>query len=383
MVTSAFSLVQSASALIDSTPTPDELVETTNTIAAGSTVTSSLQWPWLLGVVAVVTLAVVLVVTTRARRQGDTTTGAGLRTRWVANSARLAAIPGFTTWVRKYRWWQWLGAISGVTALAGLGVVAARPVTVEVKQTTMSTRDIVLCLDISGSMLEYDRQMVDVFGELVEGFDGERIALSIFNETSRTVFPLTNDYELVAKQLDIAYEALDPLVLDYASATVIDRYLAFTEGTALTFTQSSLIGDGLANCALLFDDAGDPNRSRSIILATDNDLRGEPVYTLSQAAELTRSKNIELNALYGASSWVLNPNVERDYQHVVEDAGGYYYRADDAAAVSDIISRVQAQQAIDLDAAPEVTRSEHPGGWLVLAVVSLGALLLVQGRLRE
>ena len=65
-----------------------------------------------------------------------------------------------------------------------------------------SSRDIVLCLDVSGSALPYDREVIDTYRTLVDNFKGERIGLSIFNSTSRTVFPLTDDYELVSEQLD-------------------------------------------------------------------------------------------------------------------------------------------------------------------------------------
>ena len=59
-----------------------------------------------------------------------------------------------------------------------------------------------LCLDVSGSTLPYDREVIDTYRTLVDNFKGERIGLSIFNSTSRTVFPLTDDYELVSEQLD-------------------------------------------------------------------------------------------------------------------------------------------------------------------------------------
>ena len=58
-----------------------------------------------------------------------------------------------------------------------------------------------LCLDVSGSALPYDRQVIGTYRDLVRSFEGERIGLSIFNSTSRTVFPLTDDYELVTRPI--------------------------------------------------------------------------------------------------------------------------------------------------------------------------------------
>src|SRR5690625_7278171 len=58
-----------------------------------------------------------------------------------------------------------------------------------------------VCSSDLGSMIEYDTEIVERFLELLPSFHGERIALSIFNNTSRTVFPLTDDYTLVEEQL--------------------------------------------------------------------------------------------------------------------------------------------------------------------------------------
>lgn len=89
-----------------------------------------------------------------------------------------------------------------VVALALATALVARPSTVDEGEEKASSRDIVLCLDVSGSALPYDREVIDTYRQLVDSFKGERIGLSIFNSTSRTVFPLTDDYELVSKQLD-------------------------------------------------------------------------------------------------------------------------------------------------------------------------------------
>lgn len=79
-------------------------------------------------------------------------------------------------------------------------------------------------------MIAYDQEIVDLFSTLTDNFQGERIALSVFNSTSRLVFPLTDDYALVKEQLTQAKEALDPRVLTTTRQDVIDNYLYFTAG---------------------------------------------------------------------------------------------------------------------------------------------------------
>ena len=371
--------------------------------ATTEAVSRTLAWPWVVAVVVLVAVAAAVVVWLRMRREAaarrDRLTAQDAT--WVAHTARVTHLPAFRTWLRRYRALQWTGIGLLAVSVVATGVLAARPVNVQVKQSVLGTRDIVLCLDVSGSMLEYDQQMVDIFRDLVKGFDGERIALSVFNRTSRTVFPLTDDYDLVDAELDEASAALDPVVLATSDQTIIERYLTFTAGTTSANSDaSSLIGDGLANCALQFDDgasgaSGDASdggatsapaaekRSRSIILATDNDLRGTPVYTLPQAVALASSLDVEIDALYGASSYVTDPSIETSYRDAVEAADGHFYAADDPSAVADIVQRVQTQQAVALDAAPEVTKSDRPRGWFVVLLLATVGLVLTQWRLRE
>src|SRR5690606_4037591 len=238
---------------------------------------------------------------------------------WVANTDYLARVPAFTSWVRRYRALQGLTAAGLLVAVVGAGAVAARPVETDVVVDRLGTRDIVLCLDVSGSMIEYDGAVLKVFQELVDNFEGERIALSIFNSTSRTVFPLTDDYTLVQEELQAGIDALDkdPATFDYTGGSddaEILEYAQFTAGTTANLAGASLIGDGLASCALQFD-AEDTERSRSIILATDNYVSGEPIYTLPQAAELVASRDIRLHGIFGGSKRYEGTPEERVPRH--------------------------------------------------------------------
>ena len=56
------------------------------------------------------------------------------------------------------------------------------------QKTRSASRDIVLCLDVSGSALSYDRQIIAAYSQIARNLNGERIGLSTFNSTSKTVF---------------------------------------------------------------------------------------------------------------------------------------------------------------------------------------------------
>jgi Ca-activated chloride channel homolog len=346
---------------------------------------ASILWPWVWAAVVVAVLAVGAVAWWLARRRRARERDRDVL--WVANSGYLAGLPAFTAWVRRYRALQGLTAVALLAAVVGAGAVAARPVETDVVVDRLGTRDIVLCLDVSGSMIEYDGAVLEVFQELVDSFEGERIALSIFNSSSRTVFPLTNDYTLVRQELRAGIDALDedPAEFDYTGGSDdadILEFAQFTAGTTANLAGASLIGDGLASCALQFDE-GATDRSRSIILATDNYVSGEPIYTLPQAADLVASRDITLHGIFGGSARYEGTPEETEYRQVVETGGGLYFLADDPAAVQGMVDDVVAQQAVELDATPEVTVTDTPAAWFLVAVAGVGILLVVAWRVRQ
>ncbi|WP_149203506.1 VWA domain-containing protein [Actinotalea subterranea] len=344
------------------------------------TVSSGLVWPWLLAVLLLAVLAGAAWAWRTRRASSD-------EAHWVAHTERLDEVPEVRRAVRDYQVLRWAGVGTLVVAVASAAVLAARPVDRQVKSERFGTRDIVLCLDVSGSMVPFDSAIVETFSELVESFSGERIALSVFNSTSRTVFPLTDDYALVQEELEIAVEALrfdleafDPS--DPMTWRGLDEMLQFVEGTQGVPAQGSLIGDGLASCALLFDEQ-ETDRSRSIILATDNDPFGEPVYTLPQAVDLVASRDVVLYGLYGGDESLRGSAQNEEFSTAIEDADGMSWFAEDPAAVRSVIDDVTAQQAVALDEEPQHLLTDRPQPWFALLVVGVLGLLLWRWRVRE
>jgi hypothetical protein len=127
----------------------------------------------------------------------------------VANSGALTRLPAFRAVLRAHRARTTvLAAAAAVVAVAGL-VGAARPVDTTVERPQSRSRDIMLCLDVSGSMASYDAALVGTFRRLVTDFEGERIGLVIFNGSAATVFPLTDDYDYIHDELDAAGHLAD------------------------------------------------------------------------------------------------------------------------------------------------------------------------------
>ena len=289
----------------------------------------------------------------------------------IAHRDRLTSLPGYARALGRYRRLLVLIVASLAVVLFGAVALTARPASVASVQPELKNRDIVLCLDISGSMVDYDKEVLDVFGELAQQFTGERISLVVFNASAVTRFPLTSDYDYISNQLTELREQFDSTDSDYYRGTLYGN-------------GSSLVGDGLASCAVRFD-SPDQERSRSVILVTDNLIARKPVFTLPEAGELARSRGVRV---YG-----INPGdteakaylaeLATEFRTVVDGTGGAYYALDDPATIPSIVDDITAQQAASMTGEPELVLVDQPAFGVLLAFLGLAGFFALVWRLRR
>lgn len=316
----------------------------------------------LLGLVPVIAAVVVLPRLIR-RRRAD----AGVP---VAHTGRLTRLPGFVAAVSRMRA-ATIAAIVVVALLAATAaLLAARPVVTSTEKPATFTRDVVLCLDVSGSMTDVDIDVLSRFTELSEGFEGERLALVIFNSSSAQVFPLTDDYDYIAQQLEAVRSSLD------GTGEFSDAF-----GGTLTGEGASLIGDGLASCVLTFDRT-DEQRSRSVVLATDNDINGTPIMTLDEAGAFAKSRDVRVYGIDPSVAKAGDSEDSAEFQRVVDSTDGQYFVLESADTVPTIVDSIEATEAALVDEEPKLVVSDQPTLLVVLAFVLLGTLLVVVRRAR-
>ncbi len=322
------------------------------------------QWWMLLAVAALVVIAIgigVAIGLSRGRRATDGDAAP------IARAERLRSLPSFREAVRRRMF-----ALTGILALAAVsavvaGLVAARPMTSQTIQPVNTSRDIMLCLDVSGSMGDVDVEVLTVFDELLDGFEGERIGLTIFNSSPVQVFPLTDDYAFIREHLQSIRESFD-----YADA-VPEHWVGTLNGSG-----ASLIGDGLASCAMGFDHADD-ERSRSIILATDNEVNGASIVTLDEAAAYSAGKGIRVFALNPVQG---DTAVSQELVSAAEATGGEAFGLRATTTVADIIAQVQEQEATELRGQAQVVWSDQPNLYIAVLMVGVLGLLVVMWRVR-
>ena len=348
-------------------------------------------WPWaaVAILVAAVALVVVIVAVSARRHRHDE----GLRVFSLDDDLETEHAS------KLFHQWRLLnrGAVALLAAALLLAVaLAARPAQVDADSEQASSRDIVLCLDVSGSALPYDRQVIGTYRDLVRSFEGERIGLSIFNSTSRTVFPLTDDYELVTAQLDEAERLLRGVQsqddIEAMSDEDYQRISDWLDGTQNRTNATSLIGDGLVSCAAMLpgfaygsapQTDGERNRAASIVLATDNVVSGDPTYTLGEALDLTAAVGIGVDGLYSGPRESEDGAESSDMRTLVESHGGVFLTQSSGDSVNDLVRRIDQRRSDEQD---EHTRSalvDAPGWWTLALAIAAGAWLVVSWRLRR
>jgi len=331
----------------------------------------ALSWWWTLPIALAVVLAAGVAYVAWRRRSRARLRRSGVP---VAHSERLTALPAYQRLVRRYRA-ALVGTVAALVVLAGsAAVLTARPSTVDVVEPESYKRDVVLCLDVSGSMTEVDSEIVETFSRVVEGLDGERIGLTLFDSSAVQAFPLTDDYDFVQERLLEYRDSFD---------TFGEDGQRFWTGTDLG-DGASLIGDGLASCVLAFDGGDESTRPRSIVLATDNYVNGAALLTLDEATELAVDRDVRVYAINPADHGTdASPDpVAAELRDAVEATDGAYHALDATGAVPGIIDEIDAREAGLFDGTRRLVVTDAPQAATIVALFALGAALVLLWRFR-
>ncbi len=262
---------------------------------------------------------------------------------------------------------RWLPYALRVVAVAAMVVALARPQSqLSRQEMTVEGIDVVLAMDISGSMLAEDfrpnrlEAAKKVAADFIEGRKNDRMGLVVFAGEAFTQVPLTIDHQVLLKQLG-------------AVKSGITR-----DGTAL--------GDGLATAINRIKDS--EAESKVIILLTDGVNNQGSVDPLS-AAEIAALYNIRLYTI-GVGARGKAPFPFRDqfgrvhYQNIdveidedlmkqmsAATGDGQYFRATNKKALEQIFDQIDEMETSKIDVTQYAqTRDEHQS-WLWLAAIAL------------
>ncbi|MDR1188142.1 MAG: VWA domain-containing protein [Bifidobacteriaceae bacterium] len=343
----------------------------------------SFIYPWLLVVLPIVAAGVLLAIHERRRRRAAVMALAGTR---LANTVTFVDLPVFAQVARRHYVNCALGFAMALVAALGAVLLSARPAESQIITPQDRARDVVLCLDVSGSMYPVDAGVIEQFREIVQGFDGERVAMSWFNSSSVTLFPLTDDYSYIEQTL----APLEKQFAAVADALSFDDWLEVPldlwpdDSGTLMGEGSSLPGDGLVSCLSLFD-GSDSGRSRSVILATDNVVEGVPIFELSEAADMAGDADIQVFALcpgsfeFGLMDEAYYDEGAEELEAEVERIGGRFFETSDQASVGEIIDAILAQASAPVEGAPRRVIHDRPAWGIAVLTTGLAGLFVWGG----
>jgi Ca-activated chloride channel family protein len=269
---------------------------------------------------------------------------------------------------------RWLPYALRVVAVGAIVVALARPQSqLSRQEMTVEGIDIVMAMDLSGSMLAEDfkpnrlEAAKKVAADFIEGRKNDRMGLVVFAGEAFTQVPLTIDHHVLLKQLG-----------NLKSGTMRD-------GTAL--------GDGLATAINRIKDS--EAQSKVIILLTDGVNNQGSMDPLS-AAEIAALYNIRLYAI-GVGSLGKAPFPFRDqfgrvhYQNVDVEIDedlmrqmaaatndGRYFRATNKKALKEIFDQIDEMEKSKIDVTQYAQTKDEYAVWLWIAVLALIAEVLIR-----
>lgn len=299
----------------------------------------------------------------------------------IANTKYVKNTPYYQDVLKKYKmltyWIEGLCVVSIVLAL----VLIARPVVVEQEEAAQYNRDIFLCLDVSSSVDELNEQLVKNLKEVVNNLKGERFGISIFNTSSVLLVPLTDDYEYVNSVLDTLQKCFNIInTKNFKNSDYLYLLDYIQSGTLVGNEQkgSSITGDALASCVYNFSNL-EEDRTRVILFSTDNDLAGEPMISLQQAAQLSKEKKI---TVYGIAPEQIQSQDKEELEKAVKTTGGELYIQSDKSTVPTIINNIQEKQKTLMKGQQEKKQIGKPEIPFILLIFSLFVLFILNKRVK-
>ena len=284
----------------------------------------------------------------------------------VANTKYIKNSKYYRRLLIKYRIYNILIKATCIIMIFVCAVLTARINKVENHEEEFHNRDILLCMDVSGSQYHLNPVVFKTMKETITTFKDERFSIVLFDSSPVVVLPFTNDY-------NFAISTLDNLIDAYSSGYYAKKYRYIYAGTTVG-GGSSLIGDGLAYCASTFK--MDEDRAKVIIFTTDND-SGDGIVTLDEASAYSKANGIKVYPIgAGTSSDTIQGLI-----NAANVTGGVYYDFD-SYSPDDAKKHIEKINATSITKNVYVTRTDLPEMIFPYLLFILPVLFLLEWRVR-
>ncbi len=289
----------------------------------------AIAWPWLLLLAPLPWLLRKVLPASRSNELQS------LRVPWFGAVAGKQA-----GWLRR----PWLALVAALIWLL-LVLAAARPQWVgEIESVPVTGRDLLLAVDISGSMDTQDmilnntavnrlKVVKKVAGEFIQRRHGDRVGLILFGSRAYLQTPLTFDTETTAT------------LLNESEIGLAGRETAI--GDAIGLAVKRLRDDAAADrvLVLLTDGANTSGEVQPLQAAEFAAREGLTIYTVGVGAD-----EMMVQDFFGTR--VVNPSADLDedaLRTIAERTGGRYFRARDAVSLEQIYQILDELEPIESD----------------------------------
>lgn len=314
----------------------------------------ALAWPWALALCLLPPLLLLLPPRRRA--------AAALRVPWpLARTA--SSTHGGWAW-RSVLWLAW----------ALLCVALARPQQYgPPQQPPVQTRQLMLALDLSGSMSEVDMRLggrpaarIVVARAVLDDFlarrRGDQVGLVVFGQQAHVMAPVTRDLDSVRAQLADAVVGLagQETAIGDAVALAVKRLRNQQQGQRVLV----LLTDGVNTAGVI-----DPRKAAE--LAAHDRVR---IYTIAFGGEGGRG-------LFGLRMpSARNSLDEESLRQMAQMTGGQFFRARNSDELAGIYAQIDGLEPVQVPAAVQRLRLERYPPWLAAALALLALAVLLRGR---
>lgn len=299
----------------------------------------------------------------------------------IANTEYTKNLEYYKQILRKYRILTFSMKTICIISIAISLLLLARPAKVQSSESKKYNRDIILCMDVSTSVVELDGNLVSEMKETVKKLKGERFGISIFNTSSSMIVPLTDDYEYVLDSLD----KLEKSLKSYGNFNVDDpiNIRSYTEAGTLVGNEqrgSSIIGDGLASAIFSFPNL-EEERTRIIIFSTDNDdaSNNGPIVTVPKAGQIAKDRGI---IVYALCPELTQDKDKQELRKAVETTGGSLYTETSSETVSDIVEKIEKTKKTEIQGTKETKRIDKPEVPFIILCISICILFILNKKVK-
>jgi len=315
----------------------------------------SLKWPLLtllLGLIPVLALLV-----RRFKKHPK-------RPQFVAEAAGLEKLADYKKTVSRSKRFRLAETAMLVVIVAGFAVLVGRPQVAVTSYNQESSRDIVLCLDVSSSMEKYVPFAIDALESIYKQNPSDRYSIVVFAGRSATVLPLTRDPVAIQQKIDLLREV-------YAEREDTDT-------ASLNFKDlpgyGSDIGEGVLGAVNRFDDL-ETYKSRNIILVSDLDQVGG--YYDNEGKEYL--DKVSLVAQNRINMFILRTPAQYGFatspEQIIAVSGAQVYEVD-KNNIDDSAKQLLPQiftQVLNINNVASVTKADYP--YITIIVVAVAGLI--------